>query len=352
MKTLRGAIVGYGNVAADAHRPGFAATPGFEIVAAVDRSEARRTAARAAMPGAGVYADLDALVASGTKLDFIDVATPPDAHLPISLAALARGWHVLCEKPLATDRQAVTQLATAARRARKTLFTVHNWKSAPIFQRLRGLVASGTAGEPRDFEWRIERPNPPLGATASGTNWRLDKAVAGGGILVDHGWHAFYLIPFLLGRAPRSIVADVRTSNAAEIPVDDTVLATLDFGDCQARIFLTWAAPARRTWGLLRGSGGEIEIIDDALAVRRTGRAEEWIRFSPPVAASSYHPEWFPALLADFRGEVAHLGERYRNLAEAERCAEVIAGAYASNGSVIPVGAAPLDVEPLLDDLE
>ena len=338
MRTLRGAIIGYGNVAAEAHVPGFRAAKGFALSAVVDPSEERRAAAAAALPEARVVADLAGL--AGVKLDFVDVATPPAFHAENVIAALERGWHVLCEKPLAIDTPAVVEIADAARRTGKTVFTVHNWKYAPLFQRLRGLVARGAVGEVQEVEWRVLRPNPPAGATADGRTWRTERTVAGGGILADHGWHAFYLMLFLFGRAPRTVTGRVWNARPGELAVEDSAEATLDFESAVARLSFTWAAAERKTGGRVRGTAGTIEIADDALEVRVEGRDPQALRFSPSIAASSYHPEWFPPLLEDFRAEMLHLDRRGQNLAEAVRCAEMLAAAYASNGSPIELGAA------------
>jgi predicted dehydrogenase len=335
MKTFRGAIVGFGHVAAEAHVPGFLAGPGFEIVAVVDPSETRRAEALRRLPGVRAFADLDALLDARPGLDFLDVATPPKMHAAAATAGLDRGLHVLCEKPLAVGRDDLEAIAARARRSGRTVFTVHNWKHAPLFRRLRELVVAGAVGAPREFEWTVLRPNPPAGATADGRGWRTDPAVAGGGILVDHGWHAVYLAAFVLGRRPRAVRARVWQERPGRTQVEDSAEAVVDFGASRARLFFTWAARERRTGGALRGTAGEISIGDDRLEVVAGARAGERLVFSPGLAASSYHPEWFPPLLADFRAEITGAERRGRNLEEALDCAAVLAAAYASGGSEV-----------------
>jgi predicted dehydrogenase len=337
VKKLRGAIVGFGRVAAEAHLPGFEATPGFEIAAVVEPSEAERARALGALPGIRAYGDLASAFAAETKLDFVDVATPPSAHAPIVIEALDRGLHVLCEKPLALDLEAVGEIRRMARRSGHTIFTVHNWKYAPLFRRLHGLLRAGAVGELVAIDWQVLRPSPPPGASEAG--WRLDREQAGGGILVDHGWHAFYLMQFLTGREPQTVVA--RTSSELGFGVEDRAECEIDFGGPRARIELRWGAAERRTAGVVHGSLGDITIEDDRLMVAVTNRPREETRFSPPLSASSYHPEWFPALLEDFRAEIQHPDRRGRNLAEAVRVAELVAAAYRSEGRAVSL------VEPM-----
>ena len=346
MRKLRGVIAGFGKVAAEAHLVGFRATPGFEIVAIVDPSEASRAVAAERAAAIRVYADLATAIERETKIDFVDVATPPRHHAATASAALERGLHVLCEKPLALDLAEVSELRRAVRRSGRTLFTVHNWKYAPIFRRLHGLVRAGAIGELREIEWQVLRPNPPQGAADAG--WRLSPTEAGGGILMDHGWHAFYLMLFLLGRPPRELTA--RLASDLGFAVENDAECELDFGGTRVAIKLRWGAPERRTGGVARGSLGEIAIEDDRLVVKRGEREGETTRFSPALSASSYHPEWFPALLADFREELLHVPRRGANLAEAVCVAEMLAAAYRSDGrpiSLVPAAEPPAhDAEP------
>lgn len=333
MKKLRGAIIGFGKVAAEAHLPGFRQAPGFEIVAAVDPSAKSREAAAA--QGLRAYESFEAMRRTEEKIEFVDVAAPPRFHAATVNQALEVNLHVLCEKPLARNVVELTEIQRAVRRTLRTVFTVHNWKYAPILRRLRGLIAAGTVGDPTEVEWSVLRPNAPEGVTEEGATWRLDPELAGGGILMDHGWHAFYLIPFLLGREPRSITATLRNERSEPLPVEDTAECTIDFAGCLAKIRLTWAAAERRTAGTVCGPLGQIEIEDGALVLSVGGRPSDRMRFSPALSVSSYHPEWFPALLDDFRGEILHADQRGRNLAEAVRCSQMMTAAYASAGAPI-----------------
>ena len=69
---LRGAFIGFGNVAAKGHLPGWQSRNDVRIVAATDALSARRAAFRAACPDARWYDSIDALLA-GETLDFVDI---------------------------------------------------------------------------------------------------------------------------------------------------------------------------------------------------------------------------------------------------------------------------------------
>src|SRR2546423_7880251 len=100
---LKGAIVGFGFIAGKGHHPAYLQREDVEIVAVADITAARLEAARAAAPKARLYADFRDLLAGGTRLDFIDVSTLPNAHAEFALAALERGLHAVCVHPPRTN---------------------------------------------------------------------------------------------------------------------------------------------------------------------------------------------------------------------------------------------------------
>src|SRR6185295_12353025 len=103
MRTLRGAVIGYGFISGKGHIPAYlerAKSKGdVEIVAVTDIAEGRRAEAAKALPGVRVYSDYETLlVKEKGNLDFVDISTPPCDHARIAHAAFDAGLHVLCEK--------------------------------------------------------------------------------------------------------------------------------------------------------------------------------------------------------------------------------------------------------------
>lgn len=320
----RGAMVGCGAVACEAHVPAWKATSTFQIVAAVDPLPERRARLQALLPGVRCYERLETLLAQ-EKVDFLDICTPPARHEEAILQACAHGVHVLCEKPLTFTALASQRITAAARKANTVVFPVHNWKYAPLFQQLKALIQSGQIGPPTALELTTLRTKP-----AGDTGWRLDPQMAGGGILLDHGWHAFYLLLFLLDARPQTVAAIVEKRLFLSADVEDTVTCDVTFPQAQARIHLTWAASQRRTMGLVRGSQGEIRLDDDCLKVHCPGRAPAIWHFAEPLSAGSYHPLWFQALLPDFATELGNPAQRGQGLREAETCLRLTLLAYRS----------------------
>ncbi|MBI5596131.1 MAG: Gfo/Idh/MocA family oxidoreductase [Elusimicrobia bacterium] len=320
---LRGALVGFGRVAEDAHLPAFRASPGFVVAAVVEADPRRRKAAAAALPGARLYASLAELAADGPGLDFVDIATPPWLHAPLAKEALEAGLHVLCEKPLALREADLDALAAAAEAGGRALVCVHNWKKAPLLAKLKELLDAGAVGDLRYAEWQVLRTEP---AKDAGGGWRTDPARSGGGIVMDHGWHAFYLLCWLLGRRPTS--ASALLAPAARSEEEATVLA--GFGALSAVVHLSWRAPRRGHRGEFRGSRGAVEVQDDALVVRLADGSESRFVFAEPLSKGSAHPEWFRGTLADFADAVRDPRARAAALEEARDAMRLVELCYAS----------------------
>ena len=191
---LRGAFVGFGNVADKGHMPGWLARDDVRIVAATDAAPSRRAAFLAACPDGRCYDTIDDLIGR-ERLDFVDICAPPGSHAALIGRALGAGLHVLSEKPLVTRADDAARLASAAVRAGRVLHTVHNWLNAPICLRISALIDDGAIGAVRSVRWRTLRSQPAIAVSAPGVaNWRVDPKLAGGGILFDHGWHALYCV--------------------------------------------------------------------------------------------------------------------------------------------------------------
>ena len=219
---LRGAISGFGEVAARAHLPGWRTRDGVSIGVVHDPISERRHEAIRLIKSVRVYDDLE-LMLDGEAPDFVDIASPPGMHADAARMALQANAHVLVEKPLALTLAQFDELAALAAEKRRVLMCVHNWKYAPPYAAARGAIEAGTLGPIRFIS--IDRlRTEPAGAGGSGGQWRA-SAASGGGILIDHGWHVFYLMHWLQGGDP-PVSISARLESPAGGDVDD--LANVD----------------------------------------------------------------------------------------------------------------------------
>jgi predicted dehydrogenase len=325
---LNGAIVGFGEVAQHGHWPAYASSDRLTIVAVVDRSESRRAAAAALSPHVTAYASLDDLAASRQPIDFLDVCTPPALHADPIAVAIRQRWHVVCEKPFLLDRELLPRVRAEASSAGIAIVPVHNWKFAPIVRDATARLRRGEIGRLHTVEIDTERLRDFKGADPSRPNWRRDREIAGGGILMDHGWHAVYLaLEWFGGRRPLEVDATCRRSSIDA--VEDEADMRLRFADGEASIRLTWNGRVRRNTMRLIGNGGVVAIADDRLIVESEGRAAE-VSYQPALSAGSHHADWFAAFLSTLSG---YFGDPVTSLApfdEAAICLDVIQAGYRS----------------------
>jgi predicted dehydrogenase len=337
----RGGLIGFGNVAVLGHLPGWRRRDDVDLVAVADVQTRRRDDAATHLPRAAWRESAAALLA-GDALDFVDICTPPATHAGLIEAALRRGIHVLCEKPLVGAPGDLRRLAGLAAARGLALRTVHNWHGAPIVRRTHELIADGAVGEVTGITWQTRRTRPA--ATAGDeANWRVDPALAGGGVLTDHGWHVAYIVQRWTGQAPLAVSACLETRRHRAFAVEDTASLQVTFPGAKADIFLTWAADARANWAEVSGTSGVLQLRDDTIVwqSRRTGEEQGW-RCPPPLSDGSQHPDWFDAVAADFVAAMAAPDAPSTNLAEAWWCAALEAAARISSGE----GGRVTPVEP------
>jgi predicted dehydrogenase len=327
---LRGAIIGLGNVALHGHLPAWLGRGDVEIAAVTDVDPARRAVCAAQVPAARWCESAEAVFGEA-RLDFVDICTPPSSHAPLIEAALEHGLHVLCEKPLVGSLDDLRRLVEHATRTDRVLHTVHNWLHAPIVRRTRELLAEGAIGRVTGVTWQTLRTRPAAVAEASERNWRLDPAIAGGGVLTDHGWHVFYLLHRWMGAAPVAVSARLETRRHVRFSVEDTAMLTVRFPAGTANVLLTWAADERGNRAELTGTAGAIELADDTLILRQPGAERRW-SFHAGLSDGSQHPDWFHAVADRFLAEVTGGEADGANLAEASACVAVEAMARESHG--------------------
>lgn len=329
MKTpLRGAIIGFGKVAELAHLPAWREVDWAGIVAVVDPVPAHRARAAALLPDARCYEQVETLLEE-ESLDFVDIATPPHLHSRLTIQCASRGLHVLCEKPLSLKRREFDTIERIVTAGRVAVVPVHNWRHAPLLRQAFRLVRRITFGKVRMVEWHVLRNEPARDAGESTHGWRLDPALAGGGILVDHGWHAFYLVMALIGEQPDALAAVLQGRRFREAALEDTAHCLIRFPHATASIFLTWAAEERRVRGTIIGEGATLLIDDDRLMLLRPGRPDRLWRFPESLSGGSQHPTWFAGTLAEFHLAIQEPARRVTHLREARTCLALLTAAYA-----------------------
>ncbi|HXU02257.1 MAG TPA: Gfo/Idh/MocA family oxidoreductase [Polyangia bacterium] len=346
MKKLRGAVVGYGFIMDKGHAAGYRQRGDVEIVAIADIAADRRAAAAAAWPEARIYADHTSLFeAEASRLDFVDIATPPSDHAAVTHAALDAGVHVLCEKPLAATVDEARAMLRHATRAQRVIYPCHNYKHAPVIKAVRGVIDAGRIGKVHLVTLQTFRDTHAKGVPGWRTDWRRERRYSGGGIAMDHGSHTFYLAFEWLRSYPTAITA--RAVTMGPFDTEDDFSCSLRFPTGVASAHLSWNAGVRKVMYTLHGERGAIRVEDDDIevAVRErtpgaqgglageTGATTSW-RFEREAISSDWmdssHVTWFNSLFDDFKGAIDRSEFVGREAEEAFLCVQLISTAYAS----------------------
>lgn len=223
--TLKIGVIGCGSIARERHLPEYAAEENVDIVAVCDivQERAEEVASRYhAQP----YYDYQQLL-KDEEIEAVSVCTPNALHAPVSIAALEAGKHVLCEKPMATNRKEAERMIAAAQAAGKKLMIAHNQRFVPSHVRARQLLASGELGKVYSFRTTFGHGGPESWSIDGRESWFFRKDEAFIGALGDLGVHKSDLIRFLLGEEVVEVAALVETSAKKGIDVDDNAVCLL-----------------------------------------------------------------------------------------------------------------------------
>ncbi|MBA3318163.1 MAG: Gfo/Idh/MocA family oxidoreductase [Gemmatimonadales bacterium] len=131
--------------------------------------------------GAGTFRSYAEAMAD-ERVQAVVVATPPDSHLELALAALEARKHVVLEKPAFLRAADFDVVGSAEARSGRRLMVAENYCYKPLARVLREVIASGALGQVLYFHLVAVKSQRRAG-------WRDDPAVAGGGALFEGGVH-------------------------------------------------------------------------------------------------------------------------------------------------------------------
>ena len=209
-------ILGVGRITVNAFAPALTAATNATLAAAASRDVAR---AQALHPPRA-YADYLELL-DDPAVEAVYIATHNGLHHPLTLRALERGKHVLCEKPLANDAAECAEMVAAARQYGRHLMEAFMYRYHPQMPEAAAIVQAGTLGEIKTLEASFSFH------LTSENDVRLNPAWGGGGLL-DVGCYCVNLSRFLMGGMPHAVTA-MGTFHPVH-GVDMSLHGVLDFG--------------------------------------------------------------------------------------------------------------------------
>lgn len=191
-RRLRVGVVGLG--IGRLHIDGWRQHPQVDVVAIADSDPTRLAQVGDSHAIAARHPDALAMLAQ-ERLDVVSICVPNKDHLPLTLAAMDAGCHVLCEKPMALSAAEGQRMLNAARSTGRRLMINFSYRFSAQSRALKAQVDAGFFG---DFYfgrsvWHRRRGMPGFGG------WFGQKALAGGGPLIDLGVHRLDLALWLMG---------------------------------------------------------------------------------------------------------------------------------------------------------
>jgi len=143
-RKLRMAVVGLGMGAG--HVEGYQKDGRAEVVALCDVDEKRLCAAGEKYGVTALFTESQEMLRA-VELDGVSIATPNKYHAPLTIAALRRGLHVLCEKPMAMNAREAQQMLVEAKKARRNLMINFSYRFSDMSRALKHQVDSGVIGD-------------------------------------------------------------------------------------------------------------------------------------------------------------------------------------------------------------
>ncbi len=257
------AIVGFGFMGR-MHFGAWKKARGAKVTAICDSNLAQLKTAKAGnqagtdtttdFPGIEIFDDFDAMIQSG-GFDIVDITLPTPLHPSTCQKALAAGYHVLCEKPMALTLKECDAMLAAAKKAPGQFLIAQCLRFWPEYVYIKQLIDSGRFGQVKagDFSRFAAAP----GWNNNGNSWFLDESKSGG-VVFDLHIHDADMVNYLFGM-PETV------SSRAHVRADgltDHLSTIYGFANKVITSNVSWAMPAT----YLFGSEAKV-VFDDAVAV-------------------------------------------------------------------------------------
>lgn len=339
-------IVGYGLAGRSFHAPYIDAVEGLHVAAIATGRPDRQAEARREYPDAAVVDGFEALL-ERPDVEVVVVASPNRTHVPLGIAALEAGRHVVTDKPIATEVGEAERLVEAAERAGRILTVYQNRRFDGDFLTVRSLIDDSALGPIDSFESRFEIRVPHSEA------WREDEAEAAGPHR-DLGAHLVDQALLLFGPVVR-VFGQLDRRRPGSLVDDSAFVAIEHAGGVRSRLWTSliaaWGEPRFHVRGLAAEYVKEGRDPQEAAALAGEKPADPGFGEDPPerwgwLYAGTEPPTRVPTIRGDYRLFYRQLRDAVRGTSlppvdpvDAIRGLRVLEAAERSarNGSVVAV---------------
>ena len=265
---LKIAIVGTG-IIAGTHIDAMSKLDSCELAALCDINEAKlnELCEKHGVPGCTDYKKLPELC----DFDAVILNLPHGLHAEASIFFLEAGKHVLVEKPMANTVEECDAMLAAAERTGKKLAIGHVQRFFRPNRIVKQMVESGELGklcmyvEQRSINYFL--PTRPA--------WFTSKKMAGGGIVMNYGAHAFDKLFYITGKTPVSVTASTANLlNDKDVEGHAQIFAKFDGGLSASVTFSGYSDVVYESYYYFTEGAIKVVMVDQSF-IRRVGD-KEW----------------------------------------------------------------------------
>jgi len=297
------------------------------------------------------------------RCDGIVVASPTFAHPTHLRAAFARKVPAFCEKPLATTFEQARDLVVLAARSETPLWIDYMLPNMPHIRALANMNLMATKPMGRLLKGTLRCELGAITSTDHSKDWVVERALSGGGVLINSGGHAISLLLALLG-LPRHATGKMRRVHSTN--VEDEVQAEIGYDDFAIDCWFSWSVEGKHSQEnelTLEFEHGRISVSDLGFSIDTLKSlslpAGRWVHASelsgepsPFSVAPEYCGRGYSGNLLEFIAEVYSPGSASQRGVKNRQLAldveYVISCLYQSEGRTvdIPPHARSHDVSP------
>lgn len=262
--------------------------------------------------------------------EVVHICTPHDRHVPVALDCLARGIHVVLEKPVAaTVPEAERLIAAAAAHPDVKIGVCFQNRYNVATSTVRELLDSGELGAVLGGHGTVVWHRTPQYYAAR--PWRGTKAGSGGGVLINQAIHTIDLLQWFLGEVSSVGGYVGRTPRAGGPEVEDSAVLTLDHrGGARSVLFATTANVVDSPVTVeIDTEAATLTIRDDLTIHYKDGRVEVVPERHAASGGRSYWGVSHERLIADFYRRLSDPEPFWITPREAAKSLRVIEQAYA-----------------------
>ena len=329
-KTFRIAVIGCGAISGN-HITAIQ-TNGLTVCALCDilPEKAEALKEKYGLPDVPVFTDYREMI-DVTHPDAVHICTPHDLHAPMTVYALKRDIHVLCEKPLCINMEQLNEIRRAARESRAQLGYCFQNRYEPNMIRLKDLAKDGVASALGTVVWKRDATYYASAA------WRGTVEHEGGGVMINQAIHTLDILQWICGM-PTHVIAHISNDCLGDaIEVEDTASARFETAD--GTVFFIFATNTAKKGlpvelQLLLTSGETVVAQNHHLIVNNEMIATKKVEANVGKAVWG---KGHTALVADFYQCIKADRPFPIGVEEAEKAVRLILAMYESNGKRIAV---------------